>query len=176
MNLLKTIAVAVSITLSSVALAGTDTQKIGASLHKKEALEIEDIPVEAVRSVKALAPDMAFREAEKEYKHGNIYIDIEGELPDGREIEFDLLKVGEKWQVVEIQRDLTMAQLPQNVTKALSSNSPEFNPLRIIESIQHGTEIIVYEFYGKDSNGEEIREEVKLENGEATVLKKAWQH
>ena len=163
-----------SFCLISTAVAGE--QKIGSSLHKKEEISIDNIPKGVLTEVKTLAPNMTINEAEKEYKNGSIYIDVEGELEDGSEIEFDLLKTGDKWQVVEIQRDLTIDQLPKNVVVALESNSPKFIAKRIIESIQHGENITIYEFYGISPQGKEVRKEVKLENGNAEVLVKEWAH
>ena len=149
---------------------------IGTSLHKKESLKIQDIPPRAVQLVKALAPELKIEGAEKEYKHKNTYIDIEGALLDGREIEFDLLKKGNTWEVVEIQRDLLLTQVPKNVVKALKADAPNFKPLRIIESVQYGKKMTIYEFYTRETSGLESRKEVKLEDGIASVLVHDWQH
>lgn len=153
-----------------------DHHKIGATLNKKEELSIEAIPAGVLNAVQAIAPDMTINEAEKEYKHGNVYIDVEGVLKDGSEIEFDLLKKGDSWQVVEIQRDITWEQLPKNVARALQADSPQFLPKRIIESIQHGEDITVFEFYSVGNDGKEMRKEVKLQNGKAEVLEQEWSH
>ena len=153
-----------------------DKPKIGASLNKKEEISVEQIPAGVLAAINEIAPDMAINEAEKEYKHGNTYIDVEGKLEDGREIEFDLLKKGDEWQIVEIQRDLQLKQVPENVVNALNTNAPTFEAKRIIESIQHGEDITIYEFYSVDSDGKELRKEVKLQDDKAEVLETEWSH
>jgi hypothetical protein len=165
--------------LASPALAGGDQQektaKIGSTLNEKVALDISQVPPSAMDEIKAIQPGFVAEEAEKEFKHGNVYLDVEGEA-DGKEIEFDMLQTESGWKVVEVQRDLTWAQLPQNVAEALQADSPEFEPKRIIESVQHGTQITIYEFYAVDGDGTESRKEVKVENGTATVLDEEWRH
>lgn len=150
--------------------------KIGATLNEKVGMSISDIPDNALTAIKAIEPSFTVNEVEKELKHGKTYLDVEGVLADGREIEFDMLQVADEWKVVEVQRDLVWSQLPENVSGALKQSSPDFEAKRIIESIQHGTGITVYEFYAVDSQGKESRKEVKVEGGEAVVLAKEWQH
>ncbi len=150
--------------------------KIGATLNNKVSLNLEELPPSALQAIMAIEPNFAMQEAEKESKHGKTYLDVEGHLPNGDEIEFDMLETDGIWQVVEVQRDLTWEQLPGNVASALTSHDSSFIPKRIIESKQHGTPVTVYEFYAVDSDGKESRKEVKVEGGEATVLKKEWQH
>ena len=62
------------------------------------------------------------------------------------------------------------------MAEALKDDAPTFEPKRIIESVQYGTEITIYEFYAVDAEGKESRKEVKVENGVATVLDKEWTH
>ena len=150
--------------------------QIGASLNQKEALNIADIPASALNAMKAIQANFEVKEAEKEFKHGNVYLDVEGTLADGSEIEFDMLQTDNEWKVVEIQRDLDWQQLPENVSTALLQDTADFSAKRIIESIQHGTDITVYEFYSVNNDGKEFRKEVKVENNIAMVLKEEWQH
>lgn len=150
--------------------------QIGSTLNKKEALDIADIPANALNAIKAIQPNFVVGEAEKEFKNGNTYLDLEGKLADGSEIEFDILKTNKGWKVVEIQRDLDWQQLPEMVSVAVLNDSEDFSAKRIIESIQHGTDITVYELYTVDASGKEIRKEVKVENNIAMVLDEEWQH
>lgn len=149
--------------------------KIGATLNKKVELGMTDIPKDALKTVLELHPEFKVNEAEKEFKHDKVYLDLEGEV-DGKEIEFDMLQTDSGWEIVEVQRDLVWEQLPENVATALKTEAPDFIAKRIIESGQYGTDITVYEFYAVDANGKESRKEVKLENGVATLLKKEWKH
>ena len=156
-------------------LASHASTKVGSTLNEKVARDIDQIPASAMSEIMSIKPGFVAEEAEKEFKHGNIYLDIEGEA-DGKEIEFDMLQTESGWKVVEVQRDLTWSQLPQNVAQALKTDSPDFEAKRIIESVQYGTEITVYEFYAVDAEGKESRKEVKVENGAATVLDEEWTH
>lgn len=171
-----------SLLIASLALAtwaGGDQQenaaKIGSTLNKKVALDVSQIPATAMEEIKSIKPDFFVEEAEKEFKHGNVYLDVEGES-GGQEIEFDMLQTKSGWKVVEVQRDLTWESVPQDVADALKTDSPAFEPKRIIESVQYGTDITIYEFYAVDADGKESRKEVKVEKGIATALDKEWTH
>jgi hypothetical protein len=156
-------------------LASHASNKVGSTLNKKVPLAISEIPASAMAEIKAIKPDFVVGEAEKEFKHGNVYLDVEGEA-DGAEIEFDMLQTESGWKVVEVQRDLTWDQLPVDVANALTAGAPGFEPKRIIESLQYGTEVTIYEFYAVDADGTESRKEVKVERGVATVLDEEWTH
>ena len=78
--------------------------------------------------------------------------------------------------MVEIQRDLQLEQVPENVVNTLLASSPTFEAKRIIESIQHGENITIYEFYSVDADGKEARKEIKLQNNKAEVLESEWSH
>ena len=174
---MKTLTLLVSMGALCISLqAMAEHHKVGATLNKKQALAVNEIPADVLAAIKPLAPDLAIAEAEKEWKHGNVYIDVEGTLPNVNEIEFDLLHSGDTCQVVEVQRDLTWDTTPKNVRDALVADSPRFKAKRIIESVQHDQNITVYEFYSVDADGKESRKEVKVEAGKAEVLQKEWQH
>ncbi|WP_111977836.1 hypothetical protein [Algibacillus agarilyticus] len=167
-------------TLACVGLLATlsvqaDTTKIGASLHQKFDLALNEIPAAAINAVKNKQAGITILEAEKELKHGHTYIDIEGKDADGNDIEFDLLQVGDKWKVVEIQRDLTLAQTPKAVVSELKKQDANIKPKRIIESVQNDG-VIIYEFYTINSKGKEGKHEVKWHQEQASYLTKEWQH
>ena len=150
-------------------------KKMGSTLHSKEELPIGEIPASALQAIAGIYPEFEPNVAEKEFKHGKVYLDIEGDL-SGSEIEFDMLQNGESWEIVEVQRDLIWEELPALVKEELVSNAPGFEAKRIIESIQHGTAVTIYEFYARDSQGVESRKEIILENGIARLLQEEWQH
>ncbi|WAJ72158.1 hypothetical protein [Catenovulum adriaticum] len=161
--------------------ASAKESKIGASLNKKVELSIAELPQQVTDVINQARPGFVVKEAEKEYKHGNVYIDVEGLDKDGNEIEFDLLKQNNRWQIVEIQRDLTLKQTPDIVVAALKSEQPNIQPKRIIESEQvtgkQANRVIIYEFYTVNpSSGDEKKFEVKLSAGKAELLKHEWQH
>lgn len=150
-------------------------QQIGASLNQKFSLPLSEVPKQALEEVLKLQPDFIPAEAEQELKHGHTYIDLEGTKADGSEVEFDMLLKDGQWQVMEMQRDLTLEQCPSIVVAALQQGAPEFAPKRIIESDQL-TGVVVYEFYTVHADGSEERKEVKLENGLAELLTEEWRH
>lgn len=155
--------------------AESEPDQIGSSLNQKFALQLSEVPQQALDEVFKLQPDFSPAEAEKELKHGLTYIDLEGTKADGSEIEFDMLLQDGQWQVMEVQRDLTFEQCPPAVVAALHKGAPEFVPRRIIESDQR-TGVVVYEFYTVHADGTEERKEVKLENGQAELLSEEWRH
>ncbi|MBW8192393.1 hypothetical protein K0504_15245 [Neiella marina] len=152
-----------------------DAQKIGSTLNEKVELALSDIPPQALAAAKAIQPDFQVQEAEKELKHGKTYLDLEGVKRGDVAVEFDMLLQDGKWVVVEMQRDLTVNATPYGVMTALRAEFPEFQPARIIESDQlNGT--VVYEFYGVQADGSEVRREVKFADDVAQYLQQEWQH
>jgi hypothetical protein len=140
----------------------------------KQSVSLESVPPEVVAAVMAARPGIQIAEAEHEQRNGNDYYDVEGTL-NGAEIELDLTKIDGSWKVVEIQRDIATTEAPAAVMTALTGTNPQFAPSRIIESDQ-GTGVVIYEFFGPDSDGKETKLEVKLENGTAEVLASEWVH
>ncbi|WP_143871985.1 PepSY-like domain-containing protein [Catenovulum sediminis] len=150
-------------------------QEVGSSLHQKYKLELDEIPSKVLEAIRNKRAGFTVQEAEKELKHGKTYIDVEGIDDQGNEIEFDLLQVDGQWEIVEVQRDLTLEQCPAGVITTFKKHVPEVLPKRIIESEQTNGAII-YEFYVVDKQGQEAKYEVKLENGETEFLTSEWQH
>ena len=146
--------------------------EVGSTLHKKFDVALDDVP-EAVTSVILKAnPDFKMQEAQKERKHGNTYFDIEGLDADGNEIEFDmLLDADGSWSIAEIQRDLTLKQLPEPVVTLYNQKIVNVMPKRIIESDQGGG-VIIYEFYTKEDDKEK-KYEIKLA---VEFLDTEWKH
>lgn len=176
-NFTSVVFVASLLACAPVAAGPVDQQmpKIGSTLNSKEDVPVSQIPQAVLNAIKALHPDFKAQEAEKEFKHDKVYLDVEGEL-NGLEVEFDLLQMPDGWTIVEVQRDLHWEDLPTSVAEVLTHQAPDFEPRRIIESIQHNTDTTIYEFYAVSSEGIESRKEVMLKEGVATVLQKEWQH
>lgn len=150
-------------------------EQIGSNLNQKFVMELSDVPKQAIVEVLKIQPDFQLAGAEKELKHGDIYIDLEGTKEDGNEVEFDLLFRDGQWQVMEVQRDLTLEQCPAEVVAALEADLPGFNAKRIIESDQR-TGVVIYEFYVGQTDSSVVRKEVKFENNQAELLDKEWRH
>ena len=157
-------------------VAKSDNVKIGATLNKKEAISIDAIPTSALTAIKSVTPNFAVQEVEKEYKHDHVYLDVEGKDANGNEIEFDMLQDGQQWKIVEVQRDMTMEDLPSAVQTLIKKQENSDQVRRIIESKQYGTDITIYEFYLVAENGTESRKEIKSENDEVVLLDEEWKH
>lgn len=128
------------------------------------------VPPAVVAAVKAASPQMKIAEAELKEREGRRYYDVEGTLPDGSEIELDLLETPDGWRVVEIQRDIPWAEAPPLVVAAAGSAQP----VRVIESKQTDGSI-VYELFASGQPGKPALE-VMWKDGRAEVLTEAWPH
>ncbi|WP_041522202.1 hypothetical protein [Gilvimarinus agarilyticus] len=148
---------------------------IGADLYQKEGISSDSVPAQALEAVQKLQPGFVLKEAEQESKHGNQYLDLEGVTADGTEIEFDmLLNEQDLWEVVEIQRDLSLADCPAPVRELYSETYDQKQPQRIIESKQMSG-AVVYEFYFVKGDKTE-KSEIKLDGDSAVLLNEEWQH
>ncbi len=169
------IVMAIQSPLASAGSVSDAQQKVGATLHSKISLAIEDVPLGAMALIKSSFPGFQADEVEQESKHGNVYLDIEGQLA-GKETEFDLLQTPDGWKIVEVQRDIEWLALPEQVAVEFSEKQPGPKPARIIESVQYGTAITIYELYFVDTAGVESKQEIKFEDGMAELLEAEWQH
>jgi len=90
----------------------------------------KDLPAAVVAVVKGAAPGMTIKEAELKERENRRYFDVEGVMPDGSEIEFDLLEKDGAWSIVETQRDIAWPDAPSSATasSALSTPSVEVTP------------------------------------------------
>ncbi|HNP65434.1 MAG TPA: hypothetical protein PKH39_15975 [Woeseiaceae bacterium] len=168
------LAVALSVLLS--ACGGDDAnegRKVDAS--GKEVTGLDSVPAEVLAAAKAARPDLVISGAEFETRNGKEYYDVGGTLPDGSEWELDITRIDGVWTVAEVQRDIGMDLVPEPVSGVLETKFPGWSPNRIIESDQ-GDGVVVYEFFGKDTEGENTKVEVKLEEGHAELLIDEWVH
>lgn len=148
---------------------------VGATLHKKEELALADIPKEVLAVVKQARPNAKVTGAEKEFKHGKTYIDVEATDEKGAEVEFDMLLTDKGWKIAEVQRDLEFKAVPKAVSESLLAKHPGAKPARVIESDQ-GDGVIIYEFFLVGADKSERKLEIKFEGGKAQLLEKEWKH
>lgn len=158
--------------ISPFTFAKDHSNTIGSTLNNKVAVSLADVPAEVKKVIKAAYPQFTMQEAEKEFKHGNTYFDIEGLDKHGKDLEFDMLlgKDG-TWSIAEIQRDLTEAQCPTNVLALFREKVGTVDIGRIIESDQGGG-VVIYEFYTVEKTKEK-KYEIKVA---LSFLEKEWQH
>lgn len=132
------------------------------------------IPAEVRARVKATAPTLTIKAAELKVREGRRYYDLEGVLPDGQEMELDLLETPGGWTVVEVQRDIDWAAVPAPARAAAEPAWKGPPPVRVIESRQTDGAVI-YELFTVGRPAAPALE-VMVRNGEAKVLSETWPH
>jgi hypothetical protein len=137
-------------------------------------VEAADLPPAVVAVVTAAAPGLKIKAAELKVRENRRYYDVEGALPDGGEIEFDLLEAGGKWKIVETQRDIAWTATPQAVRDAAVKAAPKVAPVRVIESTQADGQVI-YELFAAGQPKTPALE-VSWKGGKAKVLTETWPH
>lgn len=138
-------------------------------------VELADVPAAVKAVVMDARSDFDMQEVQKKVRDGRIYYDVEGKLPDGSEIEFDVLMTEAGPQIVEVQRDLDWAVVPADARALVdAANKDGLRIARIIESVQTDSSII-YEVFVSD-HPSDPRYEVQIQNGQAKLLKERWEH
>ncbi len=153
----------------------TQDKEVGASLSDKKDVEIANVPAEVMAAAREARPDLDYIEAEYETKSGTEYYEVAGVGAQGVEIELDIARENNSWRVVEVQRDITLADMPQPARDALLARAPAIKPARIIESDQRDG-VTIYEVYTQDAAGKEAKVEVKFDGEAAEVLTEEWVH
>jgi hypothetical protein len=148
--------------------------KVAASGKSKVALD--QVPAEVLQAATKAREGVTLTEAESETREGRQYFDVAGTLPDGSEIEFDIMEENGSWRVVETQRDIPFAELPAPVRAASAAADGKFAPSRVIESAQQDG-VVIYELFGPakgDPQGRKV--EIKWDGRKAELLTKEWAH
>lgn len=173
MNFKKTKVVGLMLfAMAPLSHAAPHPESVGSTLNNKFGVELADVPIAVKRVIKSAYPKFKMQEAEKEFKHGNTYFDIEGLDENGQDLEFDmLLSKDGVWKIAEIQRDLTEEQCPESVIMLFRQQVKEAAIARIIESDQGGG-VVIYEFYTVEK-GQEKKYEIRRE---LSFLEKEWTH
>jgi hypothetical protein len=161
------------LTLAALTLAPLPALADGPKTKVTE-VAVKDIPAAVVRVVKAAAPAMTIKEAELKERADRRYYDVEGVMPDGSEIEFDLLEKNGGWEIVETQRDIAWSAAPKLVRDAAAASGKAIKPVRVIESKQ-ADGMLIYELFAA-GKPDEPSMEVSLKDGRAKVLTEVWPH
>ena len=140
----------------------------------KTGASLGSLPREVLAAAKAAQPSMNVTAAESETRDGRKYYDVAGRLPDGSDIELDLLQDPKGWKVVETQRDIALTAVPQAVRSTFDNADSRFTQDRIIESRQNDG-IIIYEFLGPKIENQ-FKVEIKFDGAKAEVLTQEWAH
>lgn len=153
--------------VASAAVAGAPETKI-------TPVAAADLPPAVVAVVQKAAPGVKVTEAELKERENRRYFDVEGVLPDGAEIEFDLLEKDGAWQIVETQRDVAWTATPKAVQDAAKAAAAKVAPVRVIESTQNDG-MVIYELFAPGQPKTPALE-VSWKNGQAKVLAETWPH
>lgn len=136
----------------------------------KVEVALADVPAPVLAAARSARPGFVPAEAESETRDGRLYYDVEGRMPDGSQIEFDIMEEGGRWRVVETQRDIAFAAAPEPVRAAALAHDSALAPTRVIESVQ-ADGLVIFELY----QGER-KIEVKWDGRRAEVLAREWAH
>ncbi|HEX8624059.1 MAG TPA: hypothetical protein VF782_03160 [Allosphingosinicella sp.] len=133
----------------------------------KRDVPLAQVPPEVLAAAAQSQPGFVPAEAEAEIRDGREYFDIGGRLADGSEVEFDIVRQGARWKVVETQRDIALAVAPQAVRSAADG----FAAARVIESRQTDG-LVIYELY----DPKQRKLEIKWDGKRAEKLTAEWAH
>ena len=79
--------------------------------------------------------------------------EVTGTLPNGDEIEVDMVQSNGTWTVIEIQRDVAWSSVPELVRATAVAVPDSFEPVRVIESTQAADGSVVYELFRATEDG-----------------------
>jgi uncharacterized membrane protein YkoI len=156
--------------------AGAANQAKQVATSGKTEAPLAEVPAEVLAAAESARPGFTALEAESETRDGRRYFDVGGRLPDGTEVEFDIMEEGGRWRVVETQRDIAFSAAPEPVRRAAAAEDAGFRPSRVIESVQEDG-ITIFELFGpqgSDPQGRKI--EVRWDGRAAEVLQGEWAH
>lgn len=128
------------------------------------------VPEDIAEVVTAAAPGIAITGGEE----GGDEYEVTGRMPNGDEVELDVVRTNGAWSVLEIQRDVPWASVPEPVRTAAAAAPNAFEPVRVIESRMAADGSIVYELFtaagrdGAPARGPAM--EVRWHEGKAEIV------
>ena len=171
----KTMLMGALLSSALIGCSASDTARATAGTITE--VKLSDVPLDVMAVVMSASPDFKMVEVVKKIRDGRTYFDVEGELPNGDEIEFDVLMTNSGPEIVEIQRDLPLKDVPKPVRDVLNvANFDSLRVVRVIESKQADGDTIIFEFFVADDPSDP-RFEVSTSGGEpAKLLSTRWKH
>ena len=124
------------------------------------------VPAEIAAAVSAASPGITITSGELDAPN-NEY-EVTGTMPNGDEVEFDMVQSNGAWTVLEIQRDVAWSSVPEPVRAAAAAAPKPVEPVRVIESRQAADGSVVYELFPAEGQGEMV--EVRWHDGKAAVI------
>ena len=156
--------------LKLIALAVLATVACSPSASQTTQTE-EAVPADIAALVSDAVPDITITGGELNAV-GNQF-EVTGTLPNGDEIEVDMVQSNGVWTVDEVQRDIEWSTVPEPVRAAAATVPDSFEPIRVIESTQAADGSIVYELFRAMEDGSPSRGpamEVRWHEGSAEVM------
>ncbi len=158
----------------SMGLSGCTKEEGAPQQDQDVEIAVADVPAVVVALIKARQADFTIEEVVQKKRDGRTYLDVEGTLADGSELEFDILMTGDTPEIVEVQRDVGFETLEADLqSMALEANKGQ-TPVRIIESVQTD-QTIVYEFFA-EGRPKEPAFEIQVGAGAPKLLDEKWRH
>lgn len=129
------------------------------------------VPADFAAMVAAAVPGITISSGE--LSANSDQYEVTGTLPNGDEIEVDIVRSNGEWAVLEIQRDVPWSSVPEPVRATAAAAPNAFEPVRVIESTQTADGSVVYELFraaqaGAPSRGPAM--EVRWYQGRAEVI------
>ena len=130
------------------------------------------VPAEIAAVASAATPGITITSGELDA--ANNEYEVTGTMPNGDEIELDLVQSNGTWTVLEIQRDVAWSSVPEPVRAAAAAAPNPFEPVRVIESRQAEDGSVVFELFSAENQGGGPgggpAMEVRWHEGKATVI------
>ena len=135
--------------LAALALAVGACSTPGSETPPQAAASV--VPPEIAAASSAAAPGIAITSGEPDTE-GDEY-EVTGTMPNGDEVELDLVQSNGTWTVMEIQRDVAWSSVPDAVRAAARAAPGSFEPVRVIESKQPADGSVIYELFAAEGQG-----------------------
>ena len=115
-------------------------------------INIEDVPANVLETAIQTAPGSEFYRVSTETENGVLVYEFEATSFDGKHIEVDVLADG---TLDEVEMEMSLDELPTEVTQGLFAQYPGFTPSYIEASIRSDWST-VYEIEGVSASGERL--------------------
>ena len=129
------------------------------------------VPSEIAAAASAAAPGITITNGDP--SGANDEYEVSGRMPNGDEVELDLVQSNGAWTVLEIQRDVAWPSVPEPVRAAAAAAPDPFEPARVIESRQAADGSVIYELFRaaeQGAGGSGGPREVRWHEGKATLI------
>jgi hypothetical protein len=158
--------------LTALALAAAACSPPASDTPAPQAAE-SSVPPDVAAVATAAAPGITITNGELDA--ANNEYEVTGTMPNGDEIELDIVQSNGAWTVLEIQRDVPWSSVPEPVRAAANAAPNPFEPVRVIESKQAEDGAVVYELFSGGENqgggrGGGPALEVRWHEGKAAVI------